>query len=356
VPYRRTRRAAGIILAGIAITATCRAPLIELSIIRDKPAPFALSPSAGSGQALSKGVVTNKGFDKLSSNGVMKYGKINRKRETENGKSRMDHLTSLLAQYGLLLVFANVLLAQAGLPLPALPTLIVAGALARDGQLSLALVLMAAVAGSLLGDLPWYAAGRRAGYRVLRVLCRLSIEPDSCVKQTETTFERWGAPSLLVAKFIPGFSTVAPPVAGAMRLALPLFLIYSALGALLWAGAAVALGMIFHTQVDQVIRWLSDMGTLAFGVIAGMIGFYIAVKWVERRMFVRVMRAARITVDELQTLKRGGAPLVVLDVRSSTARRLDPRHIPGALPVNIAAPEQGLGAVSPDHDIVVYCS
>ena len=129
----------------------------------------------------------------------------------------MEHITSLLAQYGLLLVFTNVLLAQAGLPLPALPTLIVAGALVRDGQLSLAMVLLVAVVASLLGDLPWYAAGRRAGYRVLRVLCRVSIEPESCVSQTESIYERWGAPSLLVAKFVPGFSTVAPPVAGAMR-------------------------------------------------------------------------------------------------------------------------------------------
>src|SRR5687767_7292724 len=115
----------------------------------------------------------------------------------------MEQMITLFAQYGLLLVFGNVLLAQAGLPLPAVPMLIVAGALVRDGQLALTLVLLAAVAGSLVGDLPWYAAGRIAGYRVLRVLCRISIEPDSCVKQTETKFERWGAPSLLFAKFVP---------------------------------------------------------------------------------------------------------------------------------------------------------
>ncbi len=268
----------------------------------------------------------------------------------------MEHLISLLAQYGLLLVFANVLLAQAGLPLPAQPTLIVAGALVRDGQLSLAMVLLVAVAASLLGDLPWYAAGRRAGYRVLRVLCRVSIEPDSCVKQTETIYERWGAPSLLVAKFVPGFSTVAPPVAGAMRLGLPSFLLYSAAGALLWAGAAVALGMVFHTQVDDLIQWLSDMGSLAFAVLAAAIAFYLAAKWVERWMFMRVMRMARVTVDELQALMRDNVPVVVLDARSSTARTIDPRHIPGAVPVDWAAPAHNAGDVTPDHHIVVYCS
>lgn len=268
----------------------------------------------------------------------------------------MNDMTSLLAQYGLLLVFANVLLAQAGLPLPALPTLIVAGALARDGQLSILLTLAVAVAASLLGDLPWYAAGRKAGYRVLRVLCRLSIEPDSCVQQTETKFERWGPPSLVIAKFVPGFSTVAPPVAGAMHLGLTPFLIYSALGALLWAGAAVTVGMLFHTQVDHVIRWLSDMGPLAFAVIALAVAFYMAAKWTERWLFVRLIRTVRVRVDELQTLMRDRAPLIVLDARSSTARRLDPRHIAGATPVNVLAPEIRIGDLSPDHHVVVYCS
>ena len=268
----------------------------------------------------------------------------------------MNHMISLLAQYGLLFVFGNVLLTQAGLPLPALPTLIVAGALVHDGQLSLALVLLAAVAGSLLGDLPWYAAGRVAGYRVLRVLCRLSIEPDSCVKQTETIYERWGAPSLLVAKFVPGFSTVAPPVAGAMRLGLPTFLIYSAAGALLWAGVAVALGMVFHTQVDSLIQWLSEKGALAILIVGLAAGLYIVFKWVERHLFIRAMRMARITAHELKTLMQDDRPLVVLDARSSTARKVDPRHIPGAVAVDITAPEHNVGEVTPEHHIVVYCS
>jgi membrane protein DedA with SNARE-associated domain len=268
----------------------------------------------------------------------------------------MEPMIGLLAQYGLALVFANVLLAQAGLPLPALPLLIVAGALVGDGQLSLTLVLLTAMVASLLGDLPWYGAGRIAGYRVLRALCRISIEPDSCVKQSETNFERWGAPSLLVAKFLPGLSTVAPPIAGAMHLNLPAFLIYSALGALLWAGAAVALGMIFHSQVDQLLRWLSDMGALAFAVLALMIGFYVAAKWVERRLFIRVMRMARVTADELQVLLQSNAPVKVLDVRSATARMLDPRRIPGALAVDIGARDLQVGEWTPEHHIVVYCS
>ena len=109
------------------------------------------------------------------------------------------------------------------------------------------------LAASLLGDLPWYFAGRRYGYRILRTLCRIAIEPDSCVNQTETIFERWGAPSLLVAKYVPGFATVAPPLAGAMGVSLPRFIVFSAAGALLWAIVPVVAGMVFSAQVEQAL-------------------------------------------------------------------------------------------------------
>jgi len=268
----------------------------------------------------------------------------------------MDQMTSLLIQHGLSFVFFNVMLVQAGLPLPALPMLIVAGALVHGGQLSLAPVILAAVAGSLVGDMPWYIAGRVAGYRVLRVLCRVSIEPDSCVKQTETTFERWGAPSLLIAKFVPGFSIVAPPIAGAMRLGLPTFLFYSAVGAALWAGVGIVAGMVFHTQVDQVIRWLNEKGALAILILGVAAVLYVGFKWGERYLFIRAMRMARIKSAELQALRQSNTPLIILDARSSTARKMDPRHIPGAIAVDVMASEHNVGDVTPEHQIIVYCS
>src|SRR5260221_8110374 len=127
----------------------------------------------------------------------------------------MQQLIDLITQYGIAVVFVNVLLAQVGLPVPAVPTLIIAGAAASGGRLSFAALLAVAIAGSLLGDILWYAAGRRFGYRVLRTLCSISISPDSCVRQTESIFERWGVRSLVAAKFVPGFNTIAPPLAGA---------------------------------------------------------------------------------------------------------------------------------------------
>lgn len=268
----------------------------------------------------------------------------------------MQEMTHLLAQYGLLLVFANVFLTQLGLPVPAIPTLVVAGALVYDGQIGLAPLLVVAVAASLVGDAPWFVAGRSYGYRVLKTLCRIAIEPDSCVKQTENIFERWGARSLLVAKFIPGFATVAPPLAGAMRLGFIPFVLYTATGALLWAGASIALGMVFHAEVEWVLARLQSMGVGALVLIVAIVGGYIGIKSFERYLLIRLLRMVRISVDELHDLLQRETKPVVLDVRSATARRLDPRRIPGAIAVDIAAPEVHLAAVAPDQDVVVYCS
>jgi membrane protein DedA with SNARE-associated domain len=268
----------------------------------------------------------------------------------------MEEMTGLLAHYGLALVFLNVFIHQAGIPITAAPLLVVTGALVQQGQLALVPLLGVAVAGSLLGDTPWFFAGRRFGYSVLRTLCRIAIEPDSCVKQTESIFERWGAPSLLVAKFIPGFSTVAPPLAGAMRLPFLSFLAYSAAGAAVWSGVAIGIGMTFDTEIDAVLLWLEDSGPGVIEVIAGIVVLYAAMKWVERWSFLRTLRTARISVRELSAMMAGKSPPVVLDVRSATARKNDPRAVPGAIAVDIADPQQHLAGVPPEREIVVYCT
>lgn len=268
----------------------------------------------------------------------------------------MEQMTSLLAQHGLLLVFANVLLTQAGIPLPAVPMLVVAGALAAQGEFAYTTLLLVAVAAALLGDIPWYFAGRRYGHRVLRTLCRIAIEPDSCVKQTESIFERWGPSSLLVSKYIPGFATVAPPLAGAMRLALLPFLLFSAAGALLWAAAPVMLGAIFHTEVEWALERFAELGSGALMLLGGVFVIYAALKAVQRYLFLRMLRAARMTVQELRELLQGEIPPAVLDVRSDAVRRLDPRRIPGAIAVDMADVAAALPGIPPDRDVVVYCS
>jgi membrane protein DedA with SNARE-associated domain len=268
----------------------------------------------------------------------------------------MEEITALLAQHGLLLVFVNVLMTQSGVPLPAMPLLIVAGAFVGHGQIALLPLILVSIAASLIGDTLWYFAGRRYGYRVLRTLCRVAIEPDSCVKQTETIFERWGAPSLMLAKYIPGFSTVAPPLAGTMQLGLPVFLAYSAVAALLWAGLPIALGVYFHLQVELALSWLDDMGRGALFIFAGIVVIYVVGKMVERYMLIRFLRMVRIGAAELNEMMKRETKPVVLDVRSATARRLDPRRLPGAIAVDIDTPQVAIVDVPPDRDVVVYCS
>ncbi len=268
----------------------------------------------------------------------------------------MQNLIELLAQHGLLVVFANVLLTQAGLPLPAVPVLVIGGAFAAQGEFGYAALVFTATLAALLGDTPWYFAGRRYGHRVLRTLCRVAIEPDSCVKQTESIFERWGAPSLLVAKYIPGFATVAPPLAGAMRLPLLPFLLFSTAGALLWVVLPVALGALFRDEVGRALERLSDLGGGALLLLAALLAGYAAIKLTQRWLFLRMLRSVRVGVPELVTMLGGGAPPVVVDVRSDAVRRLDPRRIPGAVAINIEDVASALPGIPPDRDVVVYCS
>jgi membrane protein DedA with SNARE-associated domain len=268
----------------------------------------------------------------------------------------LEALRQLLAQHGLTLVFLNVLAAQIGLPIPALPMLIVAGALLAEGTIQLLPLAITVVVASLLGDLPWYFAGKRYGYRVLRTLCRISIEPDSCVKQTENIFARYGPPSLLVAKYIPGFSTVAPPLAGTMNVAISRFLAYSALAAALWAATPVILGFFFRREVDWALGRMEDMGFGALVVFGTFLACYAVVKIAQRYLLIRFLRMIRISVVDLRTMIQSGAPPIILDVRSSLAREAEPRRIPGAIVVDLDSIESVVGEVPSDQDVVVYCS
>jgi membrane protein DedA with SNARE-associated domain len=265
-------------------------------------------------------------------------------------------LVEQVARYGVLFVFTNVLLEQIGLPIPAIPTLIVAGALAAEGRLPASLVLAVAVVASLLADYLWYLLGKREGYRVLRTLCRVSLSPDSCVQQTESFFGRYGLASLLFAKFIPGFSTVAPPLAGASRASLPAFLAWDAGGALLWAGSGVLLGAIFHRAVDRVLNVLSSFGSGALVAVGTALALYIAWKWEQRRRFFRALRMARISPEELAgAIDRGESPVIV-DVRTSTARLADPRRIPGARSLELSGLDEGVTDLPRDRAVILYCT
>ncbi|MEK6374667.1 MAG: VTT domain-containing protein [Acidobacteriota bacterium] len=268
----------------------------------------------------------------------------------------MSQLVDYVIRYGVTLVALNVFAEQLGAPIPAVPSLVVAGALTRTGQMSSTHVLTAAVIASVIADLIWFELGRRFGYRILKILCRVSLSPDSCVRDTEARFERWGLKSLLIAKFIPGFSTVAPPLAGAARQSRLAFIIYDGIGALLWAGSAVAAGRIFYRAIDRVLLALENLGWWALLLVGSALAIVIVVKWMQRVQFLKQLRLARIAPSDLKGLIDSGASPVVVDVRSPAARKRDRRRIPTAIVAHADSIEQDLSGLAPETEIVLYCT
>jgi membrane protein DedA with SNARE-associated domain/rhodanese-related sulfurtransferase len=257
-----------------------------------------------------------------------------------------------LTVYGVAVVFLNLLLEQLGLPLPAYPALVVTGALSVDGRYGALSLLGAAVAACVVADLAWYAAGRRWGQRVLRTVCRVSISPDSCVRQTESLYARWGVASLLVAKFVPGFATVATALAGRMRVPLATFVAFDAVGATLYGGAGIALGRAFHGAVDEVLAVFESMGRIGGVLVLAALALFIAGKWWQRQRLIRELRMARITVPELERMLDDGETPVIIDVRPADHRAAD-----GTIPGAIAWAFEGEAPdVERDVEVVVYCA
>jgi len=262
----------------------------------------------------------------------------------------------LIGRYGVLFVFANVLIEQAGLPVPALPTLVLAGALAADGKISAPWALVAALIASTIADSAWFVVGRRLGHRVLRTVCRLSLSPESCVRQTEGVFERYGLASLVLAKFIPGYSTLAPPLAGIVGTRPLVFLTYNTAGSLVWAGLPLLGGMLMHHAVDRVLGVLESLGTWGVAVLAGGLVLYLVARWARLRRFRRTLRTARISAEELQRMMDSGHQPLVLDVRTKLAFALDPRTIPGAIRFHIDELDSKLADVPREKEIVLFCT
>jgi len=269
----------------------------------------------------------------------------------------MHLLLTLIEQYGLWLVFANVLALQLGAPVPAYPTLIVVGAVSARGDFSTAQVVATAVAASLVADLAWYYAGTRFGRRVLRLMCRISLSPDSCVRQSEDLFERWGSASLMFAKFVPGFAAVATSMAGVVRTRLATFAFFDAIGAMLWSGLAVALGWAFRDAVDEVLEVLTQAGRWGLLALAALLVLHVAVKSAQRYRLVRALRMARVSVEELADMMAGDPQPLVVDVRSDASRRAG--RIPGAIWIDSKAFDHSVRAQAllerTREEVIVYC-
>jgi membrane protein DedA with SNARE-associated domain/rhodanese-related sulfurtransferase len=262
--------------------------------------------------------------------------------------------TALSPQDDTLLVFVNVFLQQIGTPIPSVPTMMVAASKAV-GWLALLVLLGAAVTASVLADWIWYRAGKLFGYRVLSLLCKLSINPSSCVNQTEARFGRWGVWSLVVGKFIPGFSTVAPPVAGALGMPLMPFLIASAVGAALWAGLALLAGYAFAVQIAAGMDLLSRYGVHAAGIALGCIALVLGWKYWRKHRFGRMAKMRHVSIEELRVSLQSATPPHLLDLRSA-ALIAETQPIAGAHVTSYEAITASLQNVAKDYPIITICA
>lgn len=266
------------------------------------------------------------------------------------------NLIAFVAHWGLALAFVAVLLEQYGLPVLAATILVAAGALAGDGLMRPEILLLVALAACLIADISWFFIGRRHGRRILGLICRLSLSPDSCVRRTDDLVVRYGAPILMAAKFIPGVSAVAIPTSAAAGVSFPRFLFFDVLGCLAWCGAYIGAGMIFSREVGKALAFMSLIGGWALVIVAVVLGFYIAVKLAYRRRLRRLYRLVRITPEEMRELLAGEPEVVVLDARSHLAREEDPRMLPKSILVDH---DNALRMLPPDaHErtIVTFCT
>ncbi len=268
----------------------------------------------------------------------------------------MNETLDLLVRHGIAILFAAVFIEQIGIPLPAAPWLLAAGALVGAGKMNWLLALGAAASSSLLADLIWFYLGRNYGNRVLGFLCRISLEPDSCARRTQNLFVRHGMKGLVVAKFIPGLSTLAPPLAGSTGVTVPRFLFFDGLSSVLHGGCFILVGVLFSQQLEQVINALAGLGRSAFGVLAGLVALYIAYRYFQRHRLLRELRIARITVDELHQKQEAGENPVILDLRPHVELEQDPSLIRGALHMSMEEVERRQHEIPRDRDVILYCS
>lgn len=268
----------------------------------------------------------------------------------------MEEVTRQLIEHGYLILFAWVLLDQTGFPLPSAPLLLAAGALSGLGELNIAWVLVIATAAALPGHLLLYEIGRRRGGQVLNLACRISLEPDSCVRRTEQLFARHGARALLFARLVPALETIAPALAGVFRMRFGHFLVYSISGTLIWSFVFVGLGYMLDQQLVRISQLAAPLGDWLFALLAGALAVYLAAKYVRRQRFIRALHVARITPEELKQKLDAGEMIEIVDLRHALDFEAQPDTIPGAIHIPVEDLDARHDEIPRDREIILYCT
>jgi membrane protein DedA with SNARE-associated domain/rhodanese-related sulfurtransferase len=268
----------------------------------------------------------------------------------------MNELLQFVLRHGYLVIFAWVFSEQAGLPIPSAPLLLAAGALAGTRGMNLWLAITFAVGGAVVSDSMWYELGRRKGVRVLQLLCRISLEPDSCVRRTQVRFGKSGARVLLIAKFIPGLNAMAAPLSGIIRMGWRRFVLFDALGALFWSSTFMITGYVFSGELERIAARAAYLGEWLLVLVLAAFAGYIGWKYYNRRRFLRGLKIARITPEELKEKIDSGEDVVIVDLRHALDFEAQPETIPGALHMDAAELEEAHEVIPRDREIVLFCA
>ncbi len=268
----------------------------------------------------------------------------------------MNEVVQFLIEQGYIVLFLWVLFEQLGVPIPVAPMLFAAGALAGIGKLNFLLVFGLSILAALLSDQFWYQIGLRRGGKVLSFLCRISLDPDSCVQRTKKIFARYGARSLLVAKFIPGLNTIGPPLAGILHMRRLRFLLFDGLGVFIWVSVFTLLGYQFGHEIEEHVTNTSGMGTWIGLVVPVGLAAYMLWKYIQRKRFLHRLAIARITPEEVKQRLDGGEDLLILDLRDALEFEIEPRTIPGAFQLSVEELEEQHHKIPRDREIVLFCT
>lgn len=265
-------------------------------------------------------------------------------------------MVQILRHYGYWCIFLVVLAENLGLPIPSFPVVLVGTALAVELHFRLQGIVFLSVLAAFTADQIWYTLGRVRGHPILRKLCSLALNPDSCVSRTENLFARYGMKLLLVVKFVPGLSTVAPPLAGMLKISPLRFSLFDLGGIGLWVTSAVLLGLGFRGEVEWVIEWLGALGRTSVLILLVLFGGWLLLKWVQRRQFYSTLAKARISPEALKARLDQGEDLVIVDLRSGLSYEAAGVKIRGAIRI---PPQEFLARhkeIPPGRPVVMYCT
>ena len=268
----------------------------------------------------------------------------------------MPETFQFLIKHGAPFLFLAIFTEQIGLPIPALPWLLAVGALSATGHFNPLVGIAITVLACAPADAVWFYLGRYRGSQVLGFLCRIALEPDSCVRRTQNIYTYYGMRGVLVAKFLPGFGTMVPPLAGMSKVSARRFLLFDALGSAIYGSCFIGLGFLFSDQIGEVAAAIAQIGGSALCLVAALVAGYVGYKFWRRQRVLRELRMARITVDELRKKQASGESLVILDLRSSLELEQNPLLIQGAVHFAMKDVEARHHEIPRDRDIILYCS